>query len=106
MRFFVRGHFGQARVDAGRGGGVAEVGWGEFRQALSVKGRFEVFEREGVVEDVDLGGVVSGLVLRKGRVGWVGLPSEKDDRVCLLFKRWAKGWGRARVVATRLAIAA
>lgn len=62
MGFFVRGDFAEASVGGCFEAGGGEVGGLELLEALAVEGCFEVFEGEGVVEDVDWESVlVSGL---------------------------------------------
>jgi hypothetical protein len=53
VRLLVAGDLGQARVGVGGLAGGDEVALGELGQALAVEGCFEVFEGEGVVEDLD-----------------------------------------------------
>lgn len=53
MRLLVAGDLGQARVGVGGQAGGGEVALGELGQAFAVEGCFEVFEGEGVVEDLD-----------------------------------------------------
>jgi hypothetical protein len=53
VRLLVAGDLGQARVGVGGLAGGDEVALGELGQALAVEGYFEVFEGEGVVEDLD-----------------------------------------------------
>lgn len=57
VQALVLGDFGEAVVGCCWGGGGGEVGCFEFLEALAVEGCFEVFEGEGVVEDVDWEGM-------------------------------------------------
>lgn len=53
MRFLVRGDFAQARVDRCREAGIGEVGGRQGGKTLAVEGCLKVFERQGIVEDID-----------------------------------------------------
>jgi hypothetical protein len=85
----------QARVGVGRQAGGGEVARGEFGQAFAVEGCFELFEGEGVVEDLDW---IRLLGIALGR-WWRDLLSEKSIKLCLLTR--LIGWGRAHDEATR-----
>lgn len=99
MRFLVAGDFGDARISRRWDAGGDEVGRGEFGDAFAVEGCFEVFEGEGVLEDVDWEEeCVSDC-------GWGGFGlgggrdalSEKPAKVCLLLRVL----GKAKVEAAR-----
>lgn len=68
VRLLVAGDLGQARVGVGGQAGGGEVALGELGQAFAVEGCFEVFEGEGVVEDLDWRGFVRVDLLRPERV--------------------------------------
>jgi hypothetical protein len=53
VRLLVPGDLGQARVGVGGLAGGDEVALGELGETFAVEGCFEVFEGEGVVEDLD-----------------------------------------------------
>lgn len=86
-------------VEAGRG----EGGFGEVGQALAVEGVFEVFEGEGVVDDVDCA-VSSVRLTESGGLG-SGLPSLICASDCLLLMRKKREKGKAEPVAARARMA-